>query len=139
MDVYGDPPVAAAIVISDRGILIGRRNDRTPPWTFVAGEIKPGESPADTVVREVKEETGLQIEPGRELGRRKHPDTGRTMIYIVGIPVHGTNILIGDEAELAEVRWVSLAEAEQLLPGMFGPVRSYLTGRRIVISKWNGL
>ena len=33
---------------------------------------------------------------------------------------------MNDEAELAEVRWVSLAEADQLLPGMFGPVREHL-------------
>jgi 8-oxo-dGTP pyrophosphatase MutT (NUDIX family) len=52
-------PVVAAIVTSDVGVLVGRRNDGKPPWTFIAGKIEPGESPADAAVREVKEETGL--------------------------------------------------------------------------------
>ena len=48
------------------------------------------------------------------------------MIYMAAKPTHGTEIHVGDEDELAEVRWVSQAEADELLPGMFGPVREYL-------------
>jgi 8-oxo-dGTP pyrophosphatase MutT (NUDIX family) len=119
-------PVAAAIVTSELGVLAGRRNDQTPPWTFIAGKVEPGESPADAAVREVKEETGLEVTPGRVLGRRVHPSTGRTMIYLAAKPVRGTDIFVGDEVELAEVRWLSLSEADELLPGMFEPVRAYL-------------
>jgi 8-oxo-dGTP pyrophosphatase MutT (NUDIX family) len=121
-------PVVAAIVTSEHGVLIGRRNDGKPPWTFIAGEIEPGESPADAGVREVKEETGLLVAAGREIGRRVHPATGRTMIYMAAKPTHGTDIFVGDRNELAEVRWVALAEAEQLMHpyGMFGPVREHL-------------
>jgi 8-oxo-dGTP pyrophosphatase MutT (NUDIX family) len=121
-------PVVAAIVTSDLGVLVGRRNDGKPPWTFIAGEIEPGESPADAGVREVKEETGLLVAAGQEIGRRVHPETGRTMIYMAARPTHGTDIFVGDRNELAEVRWVTLAEAGQLMRpyGMFGPVRDHL-------------
>jgi 8-oxo-dGTP pyrophosphatase MutT (NUDIX family) len=119
-------PVAAAIVTSDRGVLVGRRNDRTPPWTFIAGEIEPGESPADAAAREVKEETGLLVHIGREIGRRIHPATGRLMIYLTAEPENDTGIFVGDRAELAEVRWVDLDQAEALLPGMYEPVRTHL-------------
>ena len=89
---------------------------------------EPGEPPADTIVREVKEETGLEIEAGEVIGMRVHPQTGRTMIYVAGHPVRGTEVFVGDRAELAEVRWVSLSEADELMGGqMFGPVREYLT------------
>ena len=30
-------------------------------------------------------------------------------------PTHGTDVIVGDEEELAEVRWVSLAEADELM------------------------
>ena len=103
----------AAIVTSSKGVLIGRRNDGKPPWTFIAGEIEPGESPADAAVREVKEETGLLIQAGDVIGRRVHPKTGRTMIYMEGKPSHGLKVFVGDEDELAEVRWVTLAEADE--------------------------
>jgi 8-oxo-dGTP pyrophosphatase MutT (NUDIX family) len=119
-------PVMTAVVTSDRGVLVGRRVDGMPPWTLIAGWSEPGESAEDTIVREVKEETGAIVEVGRRLGERIHPDTGARMIYFAAKPTHGTEIHVGDEAELAEVRWVSLAEADDLLPGMFGPVREHL-------------
>jgi hypothetical protein len=37
-------------------------------------------------------------------------------------PHQVTAVHVGDEAELAGVRWASLAEAEELLPDMFNPV-----------------
>ncbi len=120
-------PVVAVIVTSARGVLVGRRNDGKPPWTFIAGEIEPGEQPEDAAVREVKEETGLEVRAGRVIGERDHPATGRHMIYLAAKPAgRSTRIAVGDEAELAEVRWVSLAEADELLAGMFDPVRGHL-------------
>jgi len=120
------PAIVATVVTSALGVLVGRRNDGKPPWTFIAGEIEPGESAKDAAVREVKEETGCLIRTREVIGERDHPATGRHMIYIAGHPTHGTDIFVGDEAELAEVRWVSLTEADELLPGMYGPVRDYL-------------
>lgn len=120
------PDIVAVVVTSPLGVLVGRRNDGKPPWTFIAGEVEPGESPEDAAVREVKEETGCLISAGEVIGERVHPATGRHMIYITGHPTHGTDVFVGDEAELADVRWASLAEADELLPGMFGPVRDYL-------------
>jgi 8-oxo-dGTP diphosphatase len=50
------------------------------------------------------------------------------MIYMAASPTHGTDVFVGDQDELAEVRWVSLAEAEDLMQpyGMFRPVREFL-------------
>ena len=120
------PAIVAAIVTSALGVLVGRRNDGKPPWTFIAGEVEPGESPEDAAVREVKEETGCLVRVGEIIGERDHPATGRHMIYMAAHPTHGTDVFVGDEAELAEVRWVGLAEADDLLPGMYGPVHDYL-------------
>jgi hypothetical protein len=36
------------------------------------------------------------------------------------------DVFVGDQDELAEVRWVTLPEAEELLPGLFEPVHRYL-------------
>lgn len=124
-------PVVAAVVTSHLGVLAGRRNDGKPPWTFIAGKVHPGEAIADAAVREVKEETGLEVRAAHhEIGRRVHPKTGRTMIYLSCLPVASTAVFVGDEEELAEVRWLSLPEADELLTGMFEPVREHL-GRMI--------
>lgn len=119
-------PVVAAVVTSELGVLAGKRHDGKPPWTFIAGEVEPGERPEDAAIREVKEETGLRVVIGQLIGERKHPKTGRQMIYMAVTPTRGTDVFVGDEEELAEVRWLSLAEADELLPGMFEPVRAYL-------------
>lgn len=49
-------------------------------------------------------------------------------------PVGGTRTIGGDEAELAEVRWVGLAEVDELLPGLFGPVRDYLAPEELTMA-----
>jgi 8-oxo-dGTP pyrophosphatase MutT (NUDIX family)/transcriptional regulator with XRE-family HTH domain len=120
--------VVAAIVTSDRGVLVTRRVDQKPPWGFTAGWGEPGESHEDTIIREVKEEADLRIQVGKYLGERDHPVTGKHMIYYAARPTHGTEIHLGDKGELLEVRWVSLAEADELMKeyGIFGPVREHL-------------
>ena len=51
-----------AYVRNERGqILLGRRSD-TGEWALVYGINEPGEQPADTVVREVREETGVDVQ-----------------------------------------------------------------------------
>jgi len=84
--------------------------------------------PARRAVRPGPLETGLLVAAGPEIGRRVHPATGRTMIYMAARPTHGTDIFVGDTDELADVRWASLAEAEELMRpyGIFGPVREHL-------------
>ena len=121
-------PIATAIVTSELGVLVGQRRDGRPPWTFISGEVEPGESPAFAAGREVKEEATLNVEVGDLIGERDHPKTGRHMYYLAATPTHGTEIFVGDDDELADVRWVSLTEAEELMKdfGMFGPVREHL-------------
>ena len=121
------PPIVAAIVTSNLGVLVARRHDGKPLWTFIAGELEPGEDPTHAMVREVKEETGLQVRATGVIGCRVHPHTGREMVYLAACPIHGTTAVVGDEEELAEVRWVGLAQADGLMGGtIFEPVRGYL-------------
>jgi 8-oxo-dGTP pyrophosphatase MutT (NUDIX family) len=70
-DYYNDPdapqpnsvvPSASAIVTDDQGrILLVKRRDNTL-WALPGGGHDIGETIADTAVREVKEETGLDVE-----------------------------------------------------------------------------
>ena len=49
------------------------------------------------------------------------------MVYIAAHPTHGTEVSVRDAAELAEVRWVSPDEADELMAGMiYPPVRAHL-------------
>jgi 8-oxo-dGTP pyrophosphatase MutT (NUDIX family) len=124
------PAVIAAVVTSRLGVLAVRRRDGKPLWSFPAGESEPGESPADTIVREAKEETGLLIKPGTVIAERIHPKTGRHMVYLAARPAtHNRDVFVGDDLELTDVRWLTRAEAEERMPDMYGPVHAYLAQR----------
>jgi len=61
--------VAVGIVERRGKILVARRRDDQMLgglWEFPGGKIEPGESPRDTVIRELHEETGLTVEPDAE-------------------------------------------------------------------------
>lgn len=61
-------PGVAAIIRDDEGrVLLQRRSD-DGRWGLPAGATDPGEAPAQTLVREVWEETGLKVAPIRILG-----------------------------------------------------------------------
>ena len=58
-------PGVSAVVLDDRDrVLLGRRAD-TRGWAIIGGIAEPGEQPADTVVREVREETAVECLPER--------------------------------------------------------------------------
>jgi 8-oxo-dGTP diphosphatase len=119
------PHVALAIITSDAGVLVARRVDGIPPWTFLGGEIQPGESSGDALRRRVQGEAGLDVTSTRFIGRRIHPKTSRVMVY-GHVKVERGEPQLGDPEDLAEVKWVSIDETRDLMPDMYGPVRQYL-------------
>jgi ADP-ribose pyrophosphatase YjhB (NUDIX family) len=61
-------PAASAVVVDQAGrILLHRRNDNDL-WSIPGGAMEVGERIADTAVREVKEETGLEVRPEALVG-----------------------------------------------------------------------
>jgi 8-oxo-dGTP pyrophosphatase MutT (NUDIX family) len=56
-------PSVAAIVRNESGQILFILRADNGNWDLPAGSIDPGESPAQAVVREVREETGLHVEP----------------------------------------------------------------------------
>lgn len=122
-------PIAAAVVTGVSGLLVGHRRDGSPPWTLIAGEVEPGEQPVDAAVREVKEETGLEVVPQKEIGRRIHPVSQRTMVYLACAPVRTSDesaVHVGDPDELTDVRWIGRSEVAEYLPDLYKPVRRHV-------------
>ena len=61
------PGVAAIIRNDSNQILLQRRGDNGL-WSLPGGGVDPGETPAEAIVREVLEETGLVVEPTAIVG-----------------------------------------------------------------------
>jgi len=67
-------PAASAVVMNNEGkILLHRRSDSNT-WSLPGGTMEIGESISETVKREVKEETGLDIEPDYIIGIYSNPE-----------------------------------------------------------------
>jgi 8-oxo-dGTP diphosphatase len=127
--------VALGIITHGGLILLGRRADGNPLWTFPGGKIEPGESPEEAAVREALEETGLRVRAAGVIGSRIHPRTGVRIVYVAAVLVSKASVRIGEEltdptaladGELTEIRWVSPTGADELMGGMFEPVRQFL-------------
>src|SRR5215471_12178434 len=56
--------VAAALIEQGGRILLARRKADVPYpllWEFPGGKVEPGEDPKDCVVREIREELGIEV------------------------------------------------------------------------------
>jgi 8-oxo-dGTP pyrophosphatase MutT (NUDIX family) len=61
------PGVAAVIVNPAGQVLLQRRSD-DGEWGLPGGALEPGEEPAEALVREIREETALEVVPERIVG-----------------------------------------------------------------------
>src|SRR5580658_10770991 len=111
------PLVGVGAVIVDRGRVLLVRRGQEPlkgQWSLPGGMLEVGESLTAGVVREVREETGLTVEPVEliELLDRIHREGERVQYHYV-IADYLCRVT-GGEARAAsdadEVRWVERAE-----------------------------
>ena len=96
-----------------------------PPgtWVLPKGNIDAGEAPAETAVREVREETGLEVRLVEKLGDVKYVYTwdGERIFKIVSFfLLRAGRGRLGEieeamRVEVAEARWLPLDEAPRLL------------------------
>jgi 8-oxo-dGTP pyrophosphatase MutT (NUDIX family) len=93
-------------------------------WALPKGNVDPGESPAETAVREVWEETGVHGTLLEKLGDVKYVytrrDGERTFKIVSFFLLRAGRGRIGDiddamRVEVAEARWLPLDEAPKLL------------------------
>jgi len=93
-------------------------------WALPKGNLDPGETPAETAVREVLEETGVHGRLVEKLGDVKYTYTrrdGTRVFKIVSFYLlqagRGRLGAIADEMriEVAEARWLPLEDAPRLL------------------------
>jgi 8-oxo-dGTP diphosphatase len=120
--LYPARPLAGvgAVVWNGRQVLLERRGH--PPaqdtWAFPGGLIELGETAEAAIVREVREECGIEVRPGPILGLfepiQRDPDGRVRYQYVVidflAFYVSG-ELAIGDDA--ADAHWVTPAELDR--------------------------
>jgi ADP-ribose pyrophosphatase YjhB (NUDIX family) len=112
--IYENPaPTASALVERDGAVMLVRRGiePKRGRWDMAGGFVAPGESPQETVRRELREETGLAVEVGELIGC--YPDVygdggSHTLnLFYVARAVGG-----GEQAasDVAEIGWFAPAD-----------------------------
>jgi ADP-ribose pyrophosphatase YjhB (NUDIX family) len=104
-------PAAAAIVVDDVGrVLLGRRavEPDIGKWDTPGGFLDEGERPEDALRRELLEETGLEVEPGRFLGAfvdtyGEGPEVGSVLNLVWEAKVVSGEMEPADD--VSELRW----------------------------------
>jgi 8-oxo-dGTP pyrophosphatase MutT (NUDIX family) len=90
-------------------------------WTLPKGTQEPGESITDTAVREVREETGLEVELLVELDTIDYwfvwtPEQTRYHKFVHYFLMHATGgDLSRHDTESEEARWFSIDEAKRVM------------------------
>lgn len=103
-------PAVQALVVRDSRVLLARR-DREPgagKWDLPGGFLEEGEEPLDGLRRELREETGLEVNPVAFLGAFVEPYLDR---FVLGLTWQA--VAEGDAAaadDVAEVRWFAADE-----------------------------
>lgn len=112
-EVAGAEVVVGAAVVRDGRLLVARRSrpaELAGRWELPGGQVQPGESEADALVRECQEELGVvitvddRVGPDLPLGRRR-----LLRIYAATLPAGEPRAI-----EHAELRWVRPAELAAL-------------------------
>jgi 8-oxo-dGTP diphosphatase len=104
--------VAGVIVGADGRILISqRRADQSLAllWEFPGGKVEPGEAPVAALVRELREELGIDVEVGRIWDVLFHPYDAFDLVMLV----YGCRLIAGS----AEPRAVEVAAFAWVAPG----------------------
>jgi len=107
----------AIIVLISRGEeLLLARAPRFPPgmYSVLAGFVEPGESLEETVMREVREEVGIEVKDIRYFGSQPWPFPNSLMIGFTATYASGEIVI--EPQELVEAGWFSKHNLPQIPP-----------------------
>ena len=126
--------VSAAVIIDRGRVLLTQRKSGTHlagAWEFPGGKVEPDEDPRDALVRELREEIGVEAVVGEivEVTFHRYPNKSVLLLF------YGARLAEGSPApralDVADLRWAALEELrDELFPpadlAVLGKVRARL-------------
>ena len=94
-----------------RMLLQNRTKKDWQGYTLPGGHVEPGESFVDAVIREMKEETGLEIKNPRLAGVKQFPiESGRYVVLLFKATEYRGTVVSSDEGQMEWVKSDRLSE-----------------------------
>ncbi len=133
-----DPAVIMLVTDPDDRCLLGR-NANWPERRFsiLAGFVEPGESAEQAVIREVHEETGIEVHNVAYLGSQPWPMPRSLMLGFRADAPAGQHIQV-DNSELSEAIWFSRAGLLAALEARELVIAPSISIARRIIESWYG-
>ncbi|MCH7232285.1 NUDIX hydrolase [Glycomyces sp. L485] len=109
----------AIVAVLRRGgkVLVIRRGPearRPGYWAPLSGTIEPGESQSDALVREVREEVGLEVAPSAKVWESSTDDGSFVLHWWTAEAEPGE--VVPDPGEVSETQWVTPEEFLAMVP-----------------------
>lgn len=107
--------ISKAVIQKNKKFLLLKRCTVSYPdtWDFAGGKHDPSETPVQSVIRETKEETNLDIDPGPEIKKIHYQDEKFDLLFHYFEP----KIVSGDfkiSPDHSDYKWVTKNEIEFL-------------------------
>lgn len=106
------PVAAVSALVEEQGRILLVKRGREPNkglWSLPGGSIELGETATEALVREVREETSLEVEPGEVIGVRDVIGVGFHYVVITfRARVIGGELAAGSDAE--DAAWFTSAQ-----------------------------
>lgn len=121
----------AMIVMVEKGkqiLLAKNKHSKYGFYSVLAGFVEPGETLEECVIREVKEEVGLEIQNIRYFESQPWPMPDCLMIGFIAEYKSGEIVI--DKAELSDAQWFNINELPEIPP-------SISIGRKLIQNKVN--
>lgn len=113
-----DIRVSAAVIVDDDGRVLVVRKHGTTRFMQPGGKPEPGETAAETLVRELHEELGLVLDPadlqplGTFVSAAANEPGHRVVADAFAVTIASQSAAV--QAELAELRWITPADAQSM-------------------------
>ena len=115
------PAVIVAVRRGRRLLLACGRNFAGPFYSVLAGFVDPGESLEEAVVREIREEVGIEVKNVRYFGSQPWPYPHSLMIGFTA--EHAGGEIAIDETEIVDAGWFGPEGLPEHLPGKLSIAR----------------
>ena len=117
----------------DKVILIKRREKddlvKNLIWAFPGGKMRVGETPEQSLIRETKEEVGLNIAKPKLLFIRIYPGTRILQRFYDCMPIGSTVPVTMEPDEVEEIRWVKADSVQEYFASDMHPfILGFLNG-----------